>query len=625
MHNEVLDDLTVVKRSGQRVPFNASKIAIAIKKAFDSVYTEPNEKQIFKVFEKVLTYINDNYGERKTINVEDIQDIIETKLQEEKFIDVYNSFNEYRNKRTASRKVFAEKQQHKFVKAIEKIQEENNLKTDSYLSPYNTLYKFGRIISSEYTKSYLLDSKFVRAAEEGYIYLHDVDYFSLGLLSNIHLKVQNKLLDDSCIDHFLTEIIKAQNEINGEIAIDSIDFLLETWTISKYKNLFKKYLTKYLNVGGLLEFVNIKKFEDIIDHEQGLEFNKDDYSPLLLNQKINDLLLLAQSDSLNEVKDLLKQVLHKLLSALESNAQRNTMFTISFGTNHSELGCLINQLLITECQIINLNKVNLIFKINDQTQENLMSQAEDLLLNKKVLHLAFVSSSYNKDNNDVEYFSNGMRIFDNINSGEKLSTGRMVVSTTSINLARIGLKYQNKNKNNYEVLFDGNVYDDEKLEGNQHIRKVIKNGTLNIGIIGLKECVMSLEHDENKQYSLIINLLKNLNEKCAKFIEETKLNFGIYEITDFKSRKELIAIDKSIYGLIDNVTNKNYYELIDSLKVIKDDYAKLGNIQKMFKNGELLTINMPNNISMKKINELIKELKASDIGFVRIKVGKDEN
>ena len=30
MHNEVLDDLTVVKRSGQRVPFNASKIAIAI-------------------------------------------------------------------------------------------------------------------------------------------------------------------------------------------------------------------------------------------------------------------------------------------------------------------------------------------------------------------------------------------------------------------------------------------------------------------------------------------------------------------------------------------------------------------------------------------------------------------
>ena len=37
MHNEVLEDLVVVKRSGQRVAFNASKVALAIKKAFDSV------------------------------------------------------------------------------------------------------------------------------------------------------------------------------------------------------------------------------------------------------------------------------------------------------------------------------------------------------------------------------------------------------------------------------------------------------------------------------------------------------------------------------------------------------------------------------------------------------------
>ena len=77
MWNEVLENLVVVKRSGQRVEFNASKIAIAIKKAFDAVYQEPDEKQIYKVFENVLKYINNNYGDRKTINVEDIQDTIE--------------------------------------------------------------------------------------------------------------------------------------------------------------------------------------------------------------------------------------------------------------------------------------------------------------------------------------------------------------------------------------------------------------------------------------------------------------------------------------------------------------------------------------------------------------------
>ena len=34
---QVLSDLVVVKRSGQRVSFNGTKIAIAIKKAFDNV------------------------------------------------------------------------------------------------------------------------------------------------------------------------------------------------------------------------------------------------------------------------------------------------------------------------------------------------------------------------------------------------------------------------------------------------------------------------------------------------------------------------------------------------------------------------------------------------------------
>ena len=46
MWNEVLENLVVVKRSGQRVDFNASKVAIAIKKAFDAVYQDPDEKQI---------------------------------------------------------------------------------------------------------------------------------------------------------------------------------------------------------------------------------------------------------------------------------------------------------------------------------------------------------------------------------------------------------------------------------------------------------------------------------------------------------------------------------------------------------------------------------------------------
>ena len=102
MWNEVLENLVVVKRSGQRVEFNASKIAIAIKKAFESVYDSPDEREIYSVFESVLKYINGNYKDRKTINVEDIQDIIENMLKEMQFDNVFLAFKDYRQKRAAS-------------------------------------------------------------------------------------------------------------------------------------------------------------------------------------------------------------------------------------------------------------------------------------------------------------------------------------------------------------------------------------------------------------------------------------------------------------------------------------------------------------------------------------------
>ena len=73
---DFLDNLTVVKRSGQRVSFNDTKVALAIKKGFDSVYDEYDEKQVNKVKEKVLSYIEKNYKDRKTIGVEDVSDII---------------------------------------------------------------------------------------------------------------------------------------------------------------------------------------------------------------------------------------------------------------------------------------------------------------------------------------------------------------------------------------------------------------------------------------------------------------------------------------------------------------------------------------------------------------------
>ena len=81
MERDFFDDIIVVKRSGQRVNFNDIKIAIAIKKSFDSVYEDYDEKEVNKVKEKVLDYIKKEYKDRKTIGVEDVSDAIEEVLK----------------------------------------------------------------------------------------------------------------------------------------------------------------------------------------------------------------------------------------------------------------------------------------------------------------------------------------------------------------------------------------------------------------------------------------------------------------------------------------------------------------------------------------------------------------
>ena len=43
--NEILEELTVVKRNGKKVSFDGAKIALAIKKGFDSVEVNDEEEE----------------------------------------------------------------------------------------------------------------------------------------------------------------------------------------------------------------------------------------------------------------------------------------------------------------------------------------------------------------------------------------------------------------------------------------------------------------------------------------------------------------------------------------------------------------------------------------------------
>jgi len=642
MHNEVLEELTVVKRSGQRVAFNASKVAIAIKKAFDSV-DNSDDKKIFKVFEKVLNFINNNYRERKTINVEDIQDIIESTLYNEKYYDVYNAFKDYRQKRALSRKVFAEKQQHKFVRAIERI-EESTLNKDNSKCANDLIYDFGRIISSEYAKSYVLDTKSFRAAEEGNIYIHDLDYFSLGIFPKVHIKLE--VNEDTDIDLLINNIIQIEKEVFEEISVIDIDRLLSPIILYKFKTALKDNLKKYLKLMGFLELVNYSNIEKMINDETSYNIDIKKYQAFMVNEHLLEIMRAAIEDAKSYVDEISVKILMKIFNALELRTERQAKYTISFGLDDTDFGKLLCQKIYNILSKNTFLKINFIVKINGLDMD-VTTRIAKILETNDMVGIHFIQKY-----RDINYFIDGTRIYENANDNENNSIGRMVVSSTSVNLARLGLKFHNKkidefyreleivveqvknelllafetiggkNKNYYQVLFKGNILDDEKLEIGQKIRKVIKNGILNIGIIGLKECVCCLEKDSKKQLKILSDILNYLNEKCDLYTRETKLNFGLCEPVDIRARKKLLAIDKAIYGCIAEVNDKKTYDLLDVDMV--ETYKELAKYQQKFAGGKLVQMNLSKKATLKKVADALEMLNSSKIEFARLVVGKDE-
>ena len=78
------------------------------------------EKDVFKIYNLVVQKIKDSGREK--IKIEEIQDLIEETLKDNKYIDVYESYSSYRERRSQSRKLFFdEKKQHTFLKAIENL------------------------------------------------------------------------------------------------------------------------------------------------------------------------------------------------------------------------------------------------------------------------------------------------------------------------------------------------------------------------------------------------------------------------------------------------------------------------------------------------------------------------
>ena len=647
MEKEFFDEIVVVKRSGQRVGFSDTKVALAIKKGFDSVYEEYDEKEVNKVKEKVLAYIMKEYKDRKTIGVEDVSDAIEEVLKKTKHEEVYESFKGYRERRAASREAFVVKQQHKFVKSIESLGlksagEENSKRENANVDgdgPMGTMLHFGSTVSREFAKAYLMDNKYARSHDEGFIHIHDLDFWAMGTTTCTQIDL-NKLFKSgfstghgylrtpnsiSSYSALAAIAIQAnQNEQHGGQSIPAFDYYMAPGVLKTFKKEFKQSLYNMIDFEGFLGFVNFDKIVEIINKLDSIEFEIDlfnDYTAKSdrLKEIFEESYKIAMNKTDRATYQAMEAFIHNL-NTMHSRAGAQVPFSsVNFGTDTSPEGRMVikNYLLATdaglghgETPIFPIS----IFKVKEGVNYNKEAPSYDLFrlacrVSAKRLfpNFSFLDSSFNKAllvegdyNTEVGYMGCRTRVLANV-CGPQVTPGRGNLSFTSINLPRLGIKHGialgerdkadmkafykeldeimdlvkgqllqrfecqcSKSRANFKFLLGSHVWiNSEKLDTNSKLRTVLKHGTLSIGFIGLAETLKALigeHHGESaKAQKLGIEIIKHMRERCDEYCKEYNLNFTCLATPAEGLSGRFVAIDRSIYGKIKGVTDREYY------------------------------------------------------------------
>ena len=169
--------MKIIKRSGSEMTFDIDKISQAVSRANLSVQecARLNELQVALISDNVK-----NACERmgRALNVEEIQDLVENEIMNQRAFDVARNYITYRYKRALVRKSNSTDEQ--ILSLIEcnneEVKQENSNKNPTVNSVQRD-YMAGEV-SKDITRRFLLPEDIVQAHEEGIIHFHDADYFA---------------------------------------------------------------------------------------------------------------------------------------------------------------------------------------------------------------------------------------------------------------------------------------------------------------------------------------------------------------------------------------------------------------------------------------------------------------
>ena len=302
------------------------------------------------------------------------------------------------------------------------------------------------------------------------------------------------------------------------------------------------------------------------------------------------------------------------LNTMHSRAGAQVPFTsLNYGTDTSAEGRLVSEclLLATEAGLGN-GEVSIfpihIFKVKEGVNFNPGEPNYDLFqlairVSAKRLfpNFSFLDAPYNKQyyqegkpETEVAYMGCRTRVMANVNDpNREITYGRGNLSFTSINLPRIAIRSHGdidwffedldrkidividqllarfklqcqKKVRNYPFLMGQGIWmDSDNLDPDDSVAEVLRHGTLTCGFIGLAECLKALtgkHHGEcDEAQNLGLDIIRHMRERMDQAALKYGLNFSLIATPAEGLSGRFVRIDKQKFGVIEGVTDREYY------------------------------------------------------------------
>ena len=373
-----ISTIKVIKRNGKKVPFNTAKLTIGIKNAFYN--TEFGEEKTDselnlaanEVVSKIVDIITSEASIEDTVTVQTLSELTERTLQELGYLEVYNTYVNYRQHRESSRQAFSdEKKMHKFLKSLEELSLKDAATVDAKRENANidgntsmgTMLQYGSTISKEFAKSYLMKPRFSEAHDEGIIHIHDLDFEAMGTTTCNQIDLEKLFKGGFNTGHgYLREpnsiisyaalaaiaIQSDQNDQHGGQSVPALDYFLAPGVLKTFKKEFYKKVTNLLEFDDFSDFVNKDKLKKKIDNLTSISFNMEEFKDFYQeNETLKKIFNFAYKKSL-EVTDrqtyqAMEAFIHNL-NSMHSRAGSQVPFSsVSFGTDISPEGRMVSK------------------------------------------------------------------------------------------------------------------------------------------------------------------------------------------------------------------------------------------------------------------------------------------